>query len=316
MFVLVPFAWGARAAVHAGRGEALRVPGVGGRRDARAGGGGRGVGGPRAAPLPRRARHRRGRRRGARPGAHAAARRGGRPRGEGPARRLARPAAQGPRLQRGRRAARLLLVLWQGSAGASGRAAPAVASFAGLGALGANAFALERRASACSSASRSTACSARGQEPRRDRAARCPRSSPCRSPRSSIAGPVVVPAVATVVLLTQVLAAPPTTTSRSSSRCRWPAAGRDPSAPVSGTRGLGAAAVELRRDGSRRSSSSAPVRLPRLAAAAPGRALALGADAAARPRGGVRPSTSWRRRARRACCAARAGARRPNGGED
>ena len=60
-----------------------------------------------------------------------------------------------------------------------------------------------------------------------------------------IAGPVIAPAVATVVLLAQVLASAADNYVQILFPVPMPAAGRDPSAPVSGTRGLGAAAVSL-----------------------------------------------------------------------
>jgi len=58
-----------------------------------------------------------------------------------------------------------------------------------------------------------------------------------------IAGPAFVPAVASVVLLTQVLAAAADNYLSILFPVPVAAAGRDPSAPVSGTRGLGAAAM-------------------------------------------------------------------------
>lgn len=60
-----------------------------------------------------------------------------------------------------------------------------------------------------------------------------------------IAGPVVAAAVATVVLLTQVLASAADSYLQILFPIPVPAAGRDPSAPISGSRGLGAAAIGL-----------------------------------------------------------------------
>jgi ABC-2 type transport system permease protein len=60
-----------------------------------------------------------------------------------------------------------------------------------------------------------------------------------------IAGPVVALAVATVVLLTQVLGSAADSYLQILAPIAVPAAGRDPSAPVSGSRGLGAAALGL-----------------------------------------------------------------------
>jgi hypothetical protein len=60
-----------------------------------------------------------------------------------------------------------------------------------------------------------------------------------------IAGPVVALAVSTVVLLTQVLASAADNYLQILFPIPMPAAGRDPNAPISGTRGLGAAAVGL-----------------------------------------------------------------------
>jgi hypothetical protein len=60
-----------------------------------------------------------------------------------------------------------------------------------------------------------------------------------------IAGPVVAAVVATVVLLTQVLASAADDYLQILAPVPMPAAGRDPNAPVSGTRGLGAVALGL-----------------------------------------------------------------------
>jgi hypothetical protein len=60
-----------------------------------------------------------------------------------------------------------------------------------------------------------------------------------------LAGPVVAAAVATVVLLTQVLASAADNYLQILLPIPMPAAGRDPSAPVAGSRGLGAAAISL-----------------------------------------------------------------------
>jgi ABC-2 type transport system permease protein len=60
-----------------------------------------------------------------------------------------------------------------------------------------------------------------------------------------LAGPVLALAIATVVLLTQVLASAADNYLQILFPIPMPAAGRDPNAPISGTRGLGAAAIGL-----------------------------------------------------------------------
>ena len=147
MFALVPFAWGARAAVHAGRGEALAFLGWAGastlalaaaigvsvalaqrlyRGELDLGDAAGGGGGPRPDAAARASWAPSWRRTCASPGATRARR------------RSSSPGSIGPLV--------LLLVLWQGSAGPLRPGLLlAIASFSGLGALGANAFALERQ---------------------------------------------------------------------------------------------------------------------------------------------------------------------------
>ena len=100
-----------------------------------------------------------------------------------------------------------------------------------------------------------------------------------------IAGPVFVPAVATVVLLTQVLAAAADNYLSILFPVPVAAAGRDPNAPVSGTRGLGAAAIVILVAMLATLVVSAPFVFLAWLPAAPRRALALGAHPAPRPRG-------------------------------
>jgi ABC-2 type transport system permease protein len=244
VFALVPFSWGARAAVHAGRGEALPFLGWAGAATLALAA----VVGVSVALAQRLYR-------------------GEVDLGEASARGAARarmrlPGAVGALVEKDLRVAWrdprlkalvftgvigplvLLLVLWQGAAGALGPGLlVGVASFSGLGALGANAFALERQGLGLLF----------GFPVDRFRllvgknlgviALRLPALLAVSLATLLIAGAALVPAVATVVLLTQVLAAAADNYLSILFPVPVAAAGRDPNAPVSGTRGLGAAAM-------------------------------------------------------------------------
>jgi len=138
----------------------------------------------------------------------------------------------------------LLLVLWQGAAGALGPGVLlAVASFSGLGALGANAFALERQGLGLLFGLPVDRFLVLVGKNLGVIALRLPALLAVSAATFLIAGPAFVPAVATVVLLTQVLAAAADNYLSILFPVPVAAAGRDPNAPASGTRGLGAAAM-------------------------------------------------------------------------
>ena len=314
VFALVPFSWGARAAVHAGRGEALAFLGWAGASTLALAA----VVGVSVALAQRLYR---GELDLGEASGGGAARARMRLRGvvgalvekdlrvawrDPRTRALVFTGVIGPLV--------LLLLLWQGSAGPLRPGLLlAIASFSGLGALGSNAFALERQGLGLLFGFPADRLSILVGKNLGVIALRLPALIAVSLATLVVAGPGFVPAIAAVVLLTQVLAA--AADNYLSILFPFPvaAAGRDPGAPVSGTRGLGAAAMTLARH-ARDARRLGPVRLPRLAARAPGRALALGPDPAARPRrlGGRLLHDHLGRRA--PARAARAGARRPHGG--
>ena len=179
----------------------------------------------------------------------------------------------------------LLLVLWQGSAGPLRPGLLlAIASFSGLGALGANAFALERQGLGLLFGFPADRLAILVGKNLGVIALRLPALSRCRSPPSWSPGPASSPRSRPSCCSPRCSRRRPTTTSRSSFPFPVAAAGRDPSAPVSGTRGLGAAAMTLARDARdarrpRRRSSSSPG-CPQLL----GERWLFAADAAARAR--------------------------------
>jgi ABC-2 type transport system permease protein len=138
----------------------------------------------------------------------------------------------------------LLLLLWQGSAGPlrPGLLLP-VASFTGLGALGANAFALERRGLGLLFGSPVDRLLVLVGKNVGVIALRLPALFAVSLGTLLVAGPAFVPAIATVALVTQVLATAFDNYLSILFPVPVPAPGRDPNAPVSGTRGLGAAAM-------------------------------------------------------------------------
>jgi ABC-2 type transport system permease protein len=242
VFGLVPFSWGARAAVHAGRGEilaylvwagasALALAGVVGVSVALAerlyrGEVDVGEAGPRASS---RARVRL-------PGVVGAL-----------VEKDLRVAWRDPRLKLlvftgviGPLV--LLLVLGQGSArGLSPGLLLAVACFAGLGALGTNAFALERQGLGLLFGFPVDRFSILAGKNLGVLVLRLPSVLAVSFATLVLAGPFLVPAAATVVLLVQVLAAAADNYLSILFPLPVAAAGRDPNAPASGTRALGAA---------------------------------------------------------------------------
>jgi ABC-2 type transport system permease protein len=245
VFALVPFSWGARAAVHAARGEALAF-----------------LAWAAAATLALAAtvgvsvalaqRLYRGDLDLGEASTHGAARA-----------RMRLPGAVGALVEKDLRVAWrdprlkalvltgvigplvLLLVLWQGSAALGPGVLLAVASFSGLGALGANAFALERQGLGLLFGFPVDRLLLLVGKNLGVILLRLPALLAVSLATLLIAGPVFVPAVAAVALLTQVLA----TAADNYLSILFPApvaaAGRDPNAPVSGTRGLGAAVMVL-----------------------------------------------------------------------
>jgi ABC-2 type transport system permease protein len=138
----------------------------------------------------------------------------------------------------------LLLVLWQGTAGPMRPGLLlAVAVFSGLGALGANAFALERQGLGLLFGSPADRFSILVGKNLGVLALRLPALLSVALATLVIAGPGLVPAVSAVVLVTQVLAAAADNYLSILFPVPVAAAGRDPSAPSSGARGLGAAMI-------------------------------------------------------------------------
>jgi ABC-2 type transport system permease protein len=246
VFALVPFSWGARAAVHAGRGEALPFLGWAGASTLAL-----------AATL------------GVSVVLAQRLYRGEIDLGEASARGAARarmrlPGAVGALVEKDLRVAWrdprlkalvftgvigplvLLLVLWQGSPTALRPGLLlAVASFSGLGALGANAFALERQGLGLLFGFPVDRFLVLVGKNLGVIALRLPALLAVSAATLLIVGPAFVPAVAVVVLLTQILAAAADNDLSTLFPVPVAAAGRDPNAPVSGTRGLGAAAMVL-----------------------------------------------------------------------
>jgi ABC-2 type transport system permease protein len=140
----------------------------------------------------------------------------------------------------------LLLLFWQGSAGPLRPGLlVAIASFSGLGALGANAFALERQGLGLLLGFPADRLAILVGKNLGVIALRLPALLVVSLATFAVAGPAFVPAIAAVVLLTQVLAS--AADNYLSILFPFPvaAAGRDPGASASGTRGLGAAAMTL-----------------------------------------------------------------------
>ena len=209
----------------------------------------------------------------------------------------------------------LLLVLWQGSAGPLRPGLLlAIASFSGLGALGANAFALERQGLGLLFGFPADRLSILVGKNLGVIALRLPALVAVSLATLVVAGPAFVPAVATVVLLTQVLAA----AADNYLSILFPVPGGRGRAGPERAR-LGHAGPRRRRDDPRRDARDAR-RLGARSCSSPGCPHLLGErwlwalDPAARPRrGGGRPLHGDLGRGAPAR-AARAGARRPHGG--
>ena len=140
----------------------------------------------------------------------------------------------------------LLFLLGQGSpAGIGPGQLFLVASIAGLGTVGSNALALERQGLGLLFGFPVDRLALLAGKNLALVVMRAPVLLSLTLATLFIAGPVVAPAVATVVLLAQVLASAADNYVQILFPVPMPAAGRDPSAPVSGTRGLGAAAISL-----------------------------------------------------------------------
>jgi ABC-2 type transport system permease protein len=135
----------------------------------------------------------------------------------------------------------LLVALWQGLAGgAAPRLMLALGSFAGLGVLGANVFGVERQGVGLLlgfPVDRTTILVAKNLVVM---ALRLPALLLVAIATALVAGVGLVPAVVTVVLVTQLLAAALDDFVSVLAPLPLPGAGRDPSTAVSGTRGLGA----------------------------------------------------------------------------
>jgi ABC-2 type transport system permease protein len=245
VFALVPFSWGARAAVHAGRGEALAFLGWAG-ASALALAAALGVSVALAQRLYR----------------------GDVDLGEAPApggarARMRLPGAVGALVEKDLCVAWrdprlralvftgvigpvvLLLVLWQGSGGRGLRPGLLVllAAFSGLGAVGTNAFALERQGLGLLFSTPVDRFEVLVGKNLGVIALRVPALVAVSVATLVVAGPAFVPAVATVVLVTQVLAAAADNYLSILLPVPVAAAGRDPNASGSGARGLGSAVM-------------------------------------------------------------------------
>lgn len=140
----------------------------------------------------------------------------------------------------------LLFLLGQGSpAGIGPTQILLVAAMAGLGAVGSNALALERQGLGLLFGFPVDRLALLVGKNLALVVMRAPVLVSLTLATLFLAGPLVATAVATVVLLAQVLASAADNYVQILFPVPMPAAGRDPSAPVSGTRGLGAAAVSL-----------------------------------------------------------------------
>ena len=246
VFVLLPFSWGARAAVHAGRGEALPFLSW-------AGGAALAIAATLAMSSALAQRLYRGeldvgevRRGSARPA------------------RMRLPGAIGALVEKDLRntwrdprlkalvftgvvgPALVMVALWQGAAGgAAAGVMLGLASFAGLGVLGANAFGNERQGVALLlgfPVDRTAILIAKNLGVM---LLRLPALLLVALATVFVAGALLLPAVLTIVLLTQLVAAALDNFVSVLAPLPLPGAGRDPSTPISGVRGLGAAALAL-----------------------------------------------------------------------
>lgn len=245
LFALSPFAWGARAAVHAGRGEWLPFAAFCGAA---------GLAAAAAAALT----------------TVVAARlyRGELDSGEAPERgsraRIRLPGAIGALVEKDLRVAwrdprlkavtlsgvigplLLLFILGQGAPGGVGpMQLLMVAAIAGVGVVGSNALALERDGLGLLLGFPTDRLALLAGKSAATIVLRSPALVALAGAALLLAGPVVAAAIATVVLLTQVIACAVDNYLQILAPVAVPAAGRDPNAPVSGARGLGAAAVAI-----------------------------------------------------------------------
>lgn len=137
-------------------------------------------------------------------------------------------------------------LLWQGVAGED---APGIllglATFVGLGVLGANAFAAERQGLALLFSFPVERVRLLVAKNATSIALRLPALAALALATLAVAGPALVPAVLSLVLLTQVLACSVDNYASILAPVPVPRAGADPSAPISGVRGLGAATVGM-----------------------------------------------------------------------
>jgi hypothetical protein len=139
----------------------------------------------------------------------------------------------------------LLFLLGQGPSGVGPLQLLLVASIAGLGSVGSNALALERQGLGLLFGFPVDRLVLLVGKNAALVVMRAPVLLSLSLAALVIAGPVVAPAIATVVLLAQVLASAADNFVQILFPIPIPAAGRDPSTPISGTRGLAAAAVSL-----------------------------------------------------------------------
>jgi len=140
----------------------------------------------------------------------------------------------------------LLFLLGQGSAAGIGPAQLfSVASMAGLGVIGANSFALERQGLGLLLGFPVDRLAILVGKNLALVVLRGPVLVSLALAALVLAGPGVVPAVASLVLVTQVIGSAADNYLSILFPIAVPAAGRDPNAPIAGTRGLGAAAMGL-----------------------------------------------------------------------
>ncbi len=243
--VLLPFSWGARAAVHAGRGEPL-VAVAWTAATLLAVAGALAVSATLAGRLYR----------------------GELDVGEAPARRAGRvpmrlPGAVGALVEKDLRVTwrdprlkallftglvtplLILVVVWQGLARASPGLMLSLASLAGLGTVGGNVFAIERQGLALLFGFPVPRASILVAKNLGSMVLRLPTLALIAVATLLVAGPWYVPAVATILLLTQLVACGVDNYLSVLLPVPAAAAGRDPSAPVAGTRGVGAAIVAM-----------------------------------------------------------------------
>ncbi len=138
----------------------------------------------------------------------------------------------------------LLVALWQGAAGrVPAGLVLSLASFAGLGVLGSNLFGQERRALALLFSFPVERLSILVAKNLGILVLRLPALALLALAALLLGGPILVPAVVTIVLLTELVALALDNFVSLLHPLPVPGAGRDPSAPAAGSRGLAAAVV-------------------------------------------------------------------------